>query len=72
MSRTLAVIAGAIILFVAALSASLAFIGKGTSGTSSSGGSTPAQTTPDTPSGSHQMSDGSTMGGMDMTGTGAK
>ena len=70
MSRTLAVIAGAIILFVSALAASLAFIGKGSSGTSSSGGSMTARTTTDATAGSHQMSDGSTMGGMDMNGTG--
>ena len=72
MSRTLAVIAGAIILFVAALSASIAFVGKGSSGTSPNGGPAPAQTMIDSASGSHQMPDGSTMGGMDMAETGSK
>ena len=72
MTRTLAVIAGAIILFVAALSASLAFIGKGSGGASSSDGPTPAQLTTGGSTGSHQMSGGSTMGGMDMSGTDGK
>ena len=53
MSRTLAVIVGAIILFVAALAASFAFIGKGSSGNPSGGGATPA----------HTMADGTGMSG---------
>lgn len=53
MSRTLAVIAGAIILFAAALAASFAFIGNGSSGSSPDGGAAPV----------HTMADGTGMSG---------
>lgn len=66
MSRTFAVIAGAIILFVAALAASFAFIGKDSNGNSSGGGAAPA----------HTMADGTGMSGsrsgMSMDGMGSK
>lgn len=64
MRKPFAIIAGAVILFVAALAASLAFMRSGSSSAPASTSSTPAATT----TGSHQMSNGSTMGGMNMGG----
>lgn len=79
MSRSLAVVAAAVAVFAASLSASLAYVGTGGSGSSPGGGSLPAHTPTGTtsggvatpaPDGGHRMPDGSTMhDGMDMSGT---
>ena len=80
MNRKFAIIVGAALLIVGAFAASFAFLGSSPDSTRGGSGVTPAHTmsdgttmtspmssasTGDT-NGSHEMPDGSTMGGMDM------